>query len=872
MNSNNEIKISPLKEMIGSRTISEIPKLEDIYYIIDYKNKLEHQNSINKDRTLSFHKSFIDEDSLNQSMVSMVSSNNNNSGSNYIDSNVDKLISQFILKLFPNCKKNWFHICVKLSSEFFAKSEGKYDKDKLENSVNYIFSNKENYCKLNHVKFDFDFIQNFGYIIMASYSLFKSYKINEKKELRSNIKLTLRDKTNVINDFLDSNKGKNSNRKKTQFWDKNARNYYIPGIYIFLINVFREIENIEINLEEYNSKFADEDFQLFAVCVYNLEIIFSKINSVKVNFNNKIIQEILYNSSSEDLMTKLKNINNNIKYRIINSNTLYNTKLDFKSDFLINDNKKESKIIAENNIGESKTSLSLNISNISNMSNTSFNTEQDKNKIKDKEKNEKKITPESESKEPNIENQIQNYAKMILLCIYNLNKIKEINDMDLILNDSYSEEINNCFKKYIFESDDDKTLNNILSSKIKDFHLFDLIFGKLIKLKTMNFEFNSLDSATFTQVLKFIYLNNSLTSLNISFFTSDVFYLQQSLFKLYNNIFPDTELNLHCDIEKNILEKILPLYSQCLKNFFETLKSKKFQNLGIYMDIPDVVENNKRYMLLITKFILDILLYVFNKENNKLETVKILCPKLILNNEYCPFINKIFSEIKKYGYNNIIKEFNFKAQLYKVINIKNLLCESLCVLNIGNCDVVTFKSLVGHLSSYKFSKNSNLKKISLGLIKIIRKINDELKNLLMILFSVKIKYLIELNIYSNIIINKATEYLDFLNIFKNTWISKSIFTLNEKSENIINEKECEEKRNNIKYLIQFNSEGENLEQQDIDSFEIFWIIKYLFQKKYTSNKDIKEKESIFIFFANNILSYNYPEKNMVIQHHNNEVN
>ena len=34
MNSNNEIKISPQKEMIGSRTISEIPKLEDIYYII----------------------------------------------------------------------------------------------------------------------------------------------------------------------------------------------------------------------------------------------------------------------------------------------------------------------------------------------------------------------------------------------------------------------------------------------------------------------------------------------------------------------------------------------------------------------------------------------------------------------------------------------------------------------------------------------------------------------------------------------------------------------------------------------------------------------------------------------------------------------
>ena len=852
MNSNNEIKISPSKDNIGNKQNFDISKLENIYYIIDYKNKLERQK-VNKDGTFIFPRSFIDEESLNQSIVST----NNNSGSNKIDSSTEKLISQFIKKLFQKNSTNWFHICAKISSQFFQKSEGKYDKDKLENSVNYLYSNQENYSKLNYVKIDLEFVQNFGYILMASYSIFKTYKINDKKDLRINIKHTLREKTNVISDFLEQNKGKNSNRKKTVFWDKNSRNYYIPGIYIFLINTFKEIENIEINFEEFNSTFSDEDFELFAIFVYNIEIIFSKINSVKLNLNNKTIQQNLYNKASDDLMSKLKKINNNIKYRIINFDNIYNTKWDFKSDFL-NFHPKTTPVT--NNIQESKGNL--NTSNLENKMDILTNTDN----------NENKIINEYISNEALIENQILNYMKMILLCIYNLNKIKEINNMNLIINNSYSEEISHCFKKNISESDDDNTLNNLFISK-KEFHLLDLFLGKLIKLNTVNWEFNSLDCSTFTQIIKFIYANNNLSSLNISFFSSDVFYLQQSLYKLYNYFFPDTELNLHCDIEKNILEKILPPYTLCVKNFFETLKTKKLQNLGICMDIPDIIENNKKYILLTIKFFINIILYIFNKENNKLETAKILCPKLILNNEYCPFIDKIFSEIKKHGCNNNIKELSIQAQLYKVINIKNILCESLNILNIGNFDMVTFKSLIYCVTSYKFGKNSNLRKLSLSLIKSIRRINKELEYLLIRVFSVKMKQLIELNIYSNIIMNKKEEYFDFLNIFKNTCISKCTFILNENSEDVINIKECIEKRNNIKYLITFNSEKENVGQNNnSDIGEIFWILKYLFQKNFSPKKDDNVKDSLFIFLVNNILSYNYSSKNMLIQHHMNEIN
>jgi hypothetical protein len=331
---------------------------------------------------------------------------------------------------------------------------------------------------------------------------------------------------------------------------------------------------------------------------------------------------------------------------------------------------------------------------------------------------------------------------------------------------------------------------------------------------------------------------------------------------------------LHCDIEKNILEKILPLYGQCVKNFFEVLKFKKLQNLGICLDMPDNIENNKKYILLMAKFILNIFLFIFNKENNKIEKAKILCPKLILNNEYYPFIDKILSEIKKIGCNNNIKELSIQAQFYKIINIKNILLESLCVLNIGNCDLITFKSLIYYLTSYNFSKKSNLNKISLGLIKSIRKINKVLKNLLVRAFSVKIKNLIELNIYSNININKAEEYFDFLNVFKNTWISKSIFTLNENSETVINMEECKEKRNNVKYLIPFISVQENNEQKinNIDINKIFWILKYLFQKNFSYKKDDNIKDILFINLSNNILSYSYPSNNMLIQHHINETN
>ena len=892
----------PSKENKNIRSVSAIAKEEEIYYIIDYKNKLKEQSNIivgseNKERTLSFQKGLSEENDASSPNQSLASGNNNNNsgGYNYIDGNIEKIISAFTEKLFPKCNQKGFTICTKLSKEYFKKNGGNIDKVKIEKSVNYIHSNKQNYTYNNNVKLDSEFINNFGYILMASFFQFEQYQIHNKRDLKTNIKLTLKEPHDVLLDFFNYCKEKNydcEKKGKAHYWDKYSKNYYIPGIFIFLINIFEKIENIEVNFEDYDKELNDDDLDFFTMFVYNIEYIFYNIKYVKINLNNKIFQRKIYVKAFNEYKSKLKKVNNNIKKRILNIDNLYNIKWDFQTDFLLNEHRKKpetkNEIITKESfdtIERSKTD-SFNLWNLEEhldisseyIRNNTFDKE-----IQNEEENYKSLSnktlPDYKAINKSKENPM-NFIKIILILINGLNRIKDMNKIDLVINNSYSEEISNYFKKEIFETDNDSNnINILLLSKIKDFHILDLIFSKLIKLKEMNCEINSLDSSTFTQILKIFYVNTSLSSLNISFFTSDISYLQQSLYKLYNISFPDVELNLHGDVEKKIIEKLLPIFSTNLASFFDMLKLKSMKNLGINMALPDVLENNEKYLLLIIKFIINIIIYIYRKENNNpIEKVVLLCPKIILNKDYYPFIDDIFSRIDK---NNVInmKELSFQFQLYKIINIKKIINESLLALNIGNCDIVTFQSLVNYLTSYKFSNNSNLKKISLGLIKTIRNMNRELYSLLYQIFNIKIKNLLELNVSSGIKINNEKEYFIFLNIFNNNWIAKSTFILNENSEEIINKEECIEKRNNIKYLIPFGEENECLDQQEkkkmvsirkndeIKNDDIFWILKYIFIIRFSCKKIIKNNQSLAKFLTNNILSYIHFSKNMDIQHY-----
>ena len=886
---------------------------DDYYYKIDYKNKLEPQYIIDIERSLSFQAQ--EEETLNQSVqTGRAYSESSNFGKEY--SNIDKLMSNLMEKLYPKCNVNGFNISKRIALNYFKKIGGKIDKDEIEKCVNYIYAKQQVITSSNTVKLDFDFFQNLGFIIATCFFMFKEYKINEKKEFKLCLKNTIKEKKNALLDFFNYCTERNHNpdtKRKSQFWQKNHQKYYIPGIFIFLINSFETVETVEINLESCDRIITEDEMNFFTISILNFQNIFFKVNNIKINLNNPIFQYIMYTQYFKEYISKLKKSFNSAKKRYLNSDDLYNIKWDFKTNFLLNEyrnnNKSSSKSFYQrkssikeeeendylvlsktlnrvNNLnltvnhqsfkGNNNHDISNNIKNASKIQSI-YTDDEINNQILEKEiENNNNLNPDLSKGNLNINKNI-NFIKILLLCVYGLNRFKNWCKLDLYLTNSYSNEINTFFKTQNLEQEP------IIKLLIKKFHILDLIYPKLNKLSILNCEINSLDSITFLKVIESISINSFLISLNISLFSSDVTYTQQALYKLYESISQKKELNLKGDVENNILDKLLPIFSQNLSTFFNILKIKKLQNFGVNIDIPDVIENHPKYILLLTKFVINLILYFINADIG-LEKGTILCPKLKLNNEYYPFLNTILKKINKNNINNKIKELNLTAQLYKIVNIKNIISESLIILRIGNCDITTFKAIIYHLTSYKFSKNSNLKKINLSLIKSIINLNKELFSLLFQIFNIKIKTLLELNIYTNIILRKDKEYFYLLHMFNNNWISKTVFTLNKKSENVINMKECLDKKNSVKYFVPFSIENEKLSQQEkkkmltirkneeIKNDEVFWILKYIFKIRYSCIGSVNRTESLAKYLTNNILSYNHFMKNMDIQHYINDIN
>ena len=154
-------------------------------------------------------------------------------------------------------------------------------------------------------------------------------------------------------------------------------------------------------------------------------------------------------------------------------------------------------------------------------------------------------------------------------------------------------------------------------------------------------------------------------------------------------------------------------------------------------------------------------------------------------------------------------------------------------------------------------------------------------NLLFKIFNIKIKQLKELNIDSNIIINHIKEYLYLLNIFNNNWISSCTLTLNKKSKEIYELKQCIDEKNKLKYLVPDCLENQlftpedcilrkkiNKEQIINKNDDVFWYLKYMFKIRYSciDNDKTIRNESLAKFLTNNILSYIHFQKNINIKH------
>ena len=192
---------------------------------------------------------------------------------------------------------------------------------------------------------------------------------------------------------------------------------------------------------------------------------------------------------------------------------------------------------------------------------------------------------------------------------------------------------------------------------------FLILANKIETLTEVDFSFNSLDDKSFEYILGIINKNINISSLKLSFFTPDINYYDNSLFNLCSakkisltKLFQDQrefEIKYSQNKEKRINnyilnEKLLLPFATNLCNFFNLLKMQSLNKLEEFImrfDIPLPLLDNEKYINLIIKFLINILIMITFQEN-KIQTFKILAPNLELNCTTMPYIRQLFKEEK----------------------------------------------------------------------------------------------------------------------------------------------------------------------------------------------------------------------------------
>jgi len=892
--------------------INEDNKYLDNYFKIDAKNTFSignSQDTSNKlNKLLEDNKEFIEE---------------------YLDNN-NKLMSLFYEKIYKTDSDS-FNISITVSKQL--RKSLNINKNMIDDKLDYFINKKMEYKSSKEFKLDRENTYYLGYILSYAYSKFSSFKINSEKDLKLNVDKTKKEHIDLLTTFYAEsleNENPQNRYSKVLFCKKNKTNFNLPGVYILLINAFIYIKDIEIDFN-FDDQLTKDEVNLFIISLLNLQYIFSEKINIKISLINEGLQCLVYRRFYKELF---KNTNfGNFKMIYMNKDDIYKKKWDFETEFLLEKHRKLSKnYLNQNNetIAEDNASTNMNTNDNSNNSNSNTPKTPEKDAILNSSYSNNKLSEENNSKyyksDKNVcknlnlsnskndaNNSMTNYLNssinarntftksyinktqinnssnslvrtsnnpnekdndlhydqiieaykntiaLILLTIDSLYNFTNMRRLDLIINDCYQSEI------YSF-------LYNYCSVDVsKRFHMVDILINKVKTLEELNIELNILDHITFSKILSFIDNNSSLTSLKLSFFSSDVTYLRQTIYKLYYQNINTKEISI-----SQILDYILPYFTDNLEVLFELIKKKDLKTIAANFDTPDLIEINNPYMNTIFKFLMNIIFLVDNPKSH-IEKLVILSPSTKFDSRFLPSIENILEDINFEDNNKVLTELSLHLQLFMVKNIKNLITKRLIILNIGDCDIYTFKELTIYLTSYKFSKNSFLRKLSISLLDSIIEYTDEIKKIFYKIFSIKIKQLIELNLYTNIYMNKDT-YLDLFDIFRNNWTSKCRLVLNPKTE--IDHIYLEEEKNKIKFLVSHTLEDKLLSKDELitrnkifydkekkvikeyyKNDDIFWFVWRMFNKKGKNKLQINQKDIIF-----NVLQYLYFTKNIEINH------
>ena len=865
---------------LANKINQENPNVEEgNYFKINTKNQFEEYSIEDSSKKLNEIINYVDE-LINEEQ-----------------SSTDSVWKKILDKLFPKCKREGFLIS-KLISKLFSK---KMTRAIVESKLNYFFQNRVEIKYNKKLLLNKENINNIGYILCYSYSKFENFKISTNDNLKQYIRYSK--KINVITDFYtDCNNRRKSplDAKIFDFLENSTNKYLLPGIFFFLVNCFESINIIEIDMDlNMNRPRSSDDFYLFIITLLNIHYLVSDADHFKVNFINRKLQKDIYEFFTNELNSVYESKNRYLKKnKTICGKEAYKKRWDFENDYIIvkkskNEEKGEDSNSDEENdytnkdedINDRKsgTSMANNFYLKNNMltmseaesddfvqvSKTSIKTSIANNEIKDK----KTSGMNEKDKYDDIVDKNRKILELFCIVILGILRVKKFKNFDLIINDCYYKEYLNSFGRS-YES-------KKLPSSINNFHILNFFIKKMTVLHDFNIEFNSLDYLTFYKLLSLIKKNDKLISFQISFFSSLITYTPQYLYKLYTQNLDKKEIcsSKMYSPESSLLNELLPYFVENLEVLFELIRTKinKFQILSFNFDIPEIIAMNQRYLMVILKFILNIL-YLVDNQKSLIKKLVILSPKTIIDSRHMINIENIIDSINMDLNNKQINELSLQFQFYQIKSINNFVSHNLTNLKLGDMDIYTLKKLTLFLCSYKFFQNSNLRTLTIGLLYSIIHFNKELEFLLNEIFSIKIRTLLEITVYSNILIKEQN---NFNKILENNWIYSCNLFLNEKSELFWKKGTTDKKSKKnidkkIVYLLHHELEEEKLTPNEVvlrnkrkmtkTDCTIAFYLRYLLIFKYSKEKKINlsyyEQKSIIF----NILKYLYFTKTSKVKY------
>ena len=425
----------------------------------------------------------------------------------------------------------------------------------------------------------------------------------------------------------------------------------------------------------------------------------------------------------------------------------------------------------------------------------------------------------------------------IIIISYFLSQIKNLKVLSLTFNDAFSIEVETAMRKY--------------EVNIVNFHFLNFL-ASFDKLYELNVRFNSLDFTTFEKLMAMINQNSDLQNLRVSFFSPEENYSPSGLYKLFSCIgYNKPQMSLqkttknesdftNSEIDHLIVSKLLNTFEENVGKLFFILQNKtKLLEFVVVFDLPCIIANNELYCLVLMKFVLNILIYLSYEKHN-LHVVKLIAPYLKFDSRKDIFIDEIIEDISLQE-NKSIKYFDLQLQMFKIVNIDNLLSTNFISLFLGDLDADTFANFVDGFTSEDFTLRSQMRSIKIGL-NLTVVLYDSIYEYVNRYISHKLKYLDEMHLLSSMRIKRKELFAEFLNcVYYKNKIDSLIIEISRVNDDEIDKEIFEMKSRINRTLISLSS--------------IFYIkTKRTFQKKIMqriysqikipSNKIIKFRDTI----------------------------